>query len=110
MISPPLAGSASALWVLAWPTCVPQSHVSTPLSSTFQSLSSQGFLVKAFDVYAPSLAACVKAGCASTASPREAAAGVQVLALMVVNAAQVEDALFGAGGVAEGEGLESAQS
>lgn len=35
--------------------------------------------------------------------PKEAATGVQVLGLMVVNAAQVDDVLFGAGEVAKGE-------
>ncbi len=73
----------------------------TPLISV-QSLSNQGFPVQAYDVYPPSLAAAVKAGSNSSATPREAAKGVRVLALMVVNAIQVEDVLFGAGGVADG--------
>ena len=54
-------------------------------------------------MYPPSLAAAVKAGSTPAATPRDAAKGVQVLALMVVNALQVDDVLFGSGGVAEGE-------
>ncbi|CAD6572108.1 MAG: tRNA-splicing endonuclease subunit sen54, partial [Tremellales sp. Tagirdzhanova-0007] len=64
-------------------------------------LSSQGFPVRAYDVYPPSLAAVVEAGATRASTPREAATGVRVLGLMVVNAAQVEDVLFGAGGVAD---------
>lgn len=67
-----------------------------------ESLLSQGFKVKAYDVYAPSLEVAVKAGATPCATPAEAG-DVDVLGLMVVNAAQVEDALFGAGEVAAGE-------
>ena len=67
-----------------------------------QSLSSQGFRLKAYDVYSPSLEASVKAGAIAAATPRDAATGARILGLMVVNAIQVEDVLFGAGGVADG--------
>jgi 3-hydroxyisobutyrate dehydrogenase-like beta-hydroxyacid dehydrogenase len=66
-----------------------------------QSLLSQGFKVKAYDVYAPSLEAAVKSGAEPCATPAEAA-NVDILGLMVVNALQVEDALFGSGQVAAG--------
>ena len=56
--------------------------------------------MKAFDVWAPSLEAVVKKGAIAAKTPSEAAAGVQVLGLMVVNAVQVEDVLFGTGAVA----------
>jgi 3-hydroxyisobutyrate dehydrogenase-like beta-hydroxyacid dehydrogenase len=62
---------------------------------------SQGFKVKAYDVYAPSLEAAVKVGAEPCATPAEAA-NVDILGLMVVNALQVEDALFGSGQVAAG--------
>ncbi|RSH81488.1 hypothetical protein EHS25_006845 [Saitozyma podzolica] len=65
------------------------------------SLVSQGFSVKAFDVWQPSVQAAVKGGAVGCTLPKEAATGVQVLGLMVVNAAQVDDVLFGAGEVAE---------
>lgn len=68
-----------------------------------QSLVSQGFSVKAFDVWQPSVQAAVKGGAVGCTLPKDAATGVQVLGLMVVNAAQVDDVLFGAGEVAEGE-------
>ena len=53
-------------------------------------------------MYPPSLVAVVDAGATRASTPREAARGVRVLGLMVVNAAQVEDVLFGTGGVADG--------
>ncbi|KAK8845549.1 hypothetical protein IAR55_006264 [Kwoniella newhampshirensis] len=65
------------------------------------SLVSQGFKVKAYDVYPPSLEAVAKAGATPFKTPAEAATNVQVLGLMVVNAYQVDDVLFGAGRVAE---------
>lgn len=67
------------------------------------SLVEQGFPVKAFDVWKPSLEAVVKAGATAAETPAKAAEGAQVLGLMVVNAAQVEDVLFGAGEVASGK-------
>jgi len=57
--------------------------------------------VKAYDVYKPSLEAAVKVGAEPCATPAEAG-NVDVLGLMVVNALQVEDALFGSGQVAAG--------
>lgn len=68
-----------------------------------QCLAKKGFTVKSYDVYPPSLALAVKAGSQAAESPKEAATDVQVLGLMVVNALQVEDVLFGSGGVAEGK-------
>lgn len=67
-----------------------------------QSLLSQGYPVKAYDVYAPSLDKAVSAGAVRCETPAAAATDVQVLGLMVVNAVQVEDILFGVGRVAEG--------
>jgi len=69
--------------------------------SDIQSLLSQGFKVKAYDVYKPSLEAAVKVGAEPCATPAEAG-NVDILGLMVVNALQVEDALFGSGQVAAG--------
>lgn len=66
-----------------------------------KSLLSQGYTVKAYDVYAPSLEKAVSAGAVRCGNPAEAATDVQVLGLMVVNAAQVEDALFGSGKVVD---------
>jgi 3-hydroxyisobutyrate dehydrogenase-like beta-hydroxyacid dehydrogenase len=73
----------------------------TTRMSDIQSLLSQGFKVKAYDVYKPSLDAAVKVGAEPCATPAEAG-NVDVLGLMVVNALQVEDALFGSGQVAAG--------
>lgn len=67
-----------------------------------QQLCKQSFPVTAFDVWAPSLEGAVKAGAQPAKSPADAARGVRVLALMPVNKDQVEDVLFGSGGVAEG--------
>jgi 3-hydroxyisobutyrate dehydrogenase-like beta-hydroxyacid dehydrogenase len=66
-----------------------------------QSLLQQGFTVQAYDVWAPSLESAVKAGAIPCSTPALAAKGANVLALMVVNAAQVEDVLFGTGNVAQ---------
>jgi len=62
---------------------------------------SQGYKVKAYDVYKPSLDAAVKVGAEPCTTPAEAG-NVDILGLMVVNALQVEDALFGSGQVAAG--------
>ncbi|WWD22500.1 hypothetical protein CI109_106993 [Kwoniella shandongensis] len=70
-------------------------------SGMASSLVSQGFKVKAYDVYPPSLEAVAKAGATPAKTPAEAATGIQVLGLMVVNAYQVDDVLFGSGRVAE---------
>lgn len=81
--------------MLAWMEC-------DLLWSTLQSLVSQGYKVKAYDVYPPSLKRVAEQGAISSSSPRDAAKGVQVLCLMVVNAQQVEETLFGKDvGVAE---------
>ena len=69
---------------------------------SLQSLASQGYTVQAYDVYAPSLEKAVAGGCKPSPSPAEAAKGVSVLGLMVVNVMQVEELLFQAG-VAESE-------
>jgi len=79
----------------------PQFSFGSRAESDFQSLLSQGFKVKAYDVYAPSLDVAVKAGAEPCATPAEAG-NVDILGLMVVNALQVEDALFGSGQVAAG--------
>ncbi|WWC58105.1 uncharacterized protein I303_100640 [Kwoniella dejecticola CBS 10117] len=70
-------------------------------SGMASSLVSQGYEVKAYDVYKPSLESVVQKGAKGFDTPAEAAQGVQVLGLMVVNATQVEDVLFGEGKVAE---------
>lgn len=62
----------------------------------------QGFPVQVYDVWAPSVEAAVAAGAKASPTPAEAAKGAQIIGLMVVNAVQVEDVLFGAGRVAEG--------
>ncbi|OCF59669.1 hypothetical protein L486_02341 [Kwoniella mangroviensis CBS 10435] len=70
-------------------------------SGMASSLVSQGYQVNAYDVWKPSLEAVVSKGTIGCATPAKAADGVNVLALMVVNAAQVEDVLFGSGKVAD---------
>lgn len=60
-----------------------------------------GFRVKGFDVFENARLALKDAGGLAVASAAEAAAGVDVLLLMVVNAEQARDVLFGAGGAAE---------
>ncbi|WVF66042.1 hypothetical protein IAT40_000780 [Kwoniella sp. CBS 6097] len=65
------------------------------------SLVKDGYTVKAFDVWKPSLQAVVGAGAQEAPTPADAARGVQVLGLMVVNAQQVEDVIFGKGEVAQ---------
>lgn len=63
----------------------------------------RGFAVKAFDVYQPSLEKAKEHGITACSTPAAAAENVQVLGLMVVNAAQVDEVLFGANGAAAGE-------
>ncbi|OCF36280.1 hypothetical protein I316_02154 [Kwoniella heveanensis BCC8398] len=65
------------------------------------SLVRDGYTVKAYDVWKPSLQAVVGAGAQEAPTPADAAKGVQVLGLMVVNAQQVEDVIFGKGDVAQ---------
>lgn len=64
------------------------------------SLLRAGHEVRGFDVRAEACAALAKLGGAACASPAEAARGAQVAIVLVVNAAQVDDALFGAAGAA----------
>jgi 3-hydroxyisobutyrate dehydrogenase len=59
-----------------------------------------GFELKVFDVVAERAGPLVELGAASAASPKEAAEGSEALVLMVANAAQANDVLFGEGGVA----------
>jgi 3-hydroxyisobutyrate dehydrogenase-like beta-hydroxyacid dehydrogenase len=63
-------------------------------------LAEAGFELKVFDVVAERASPLVEFGAASAASPKEAAEGSEVLVLMVANAAQANDVLFGEGGVA----------
>jgi len=60
-----------------------------------------GLAVKGFDIFEGSRKAFQKAGGTAVASAAEAAGGVDVLLLMVVNAEQVEQVLFGDDAVAE---------
>lgn len=60
-----------------------------------------GFELSAFDVRPESAAPLAELGATSAASPAEAAEGVDALFLMVVNAQQAEEALFGENGAAE---------
>jgi len=64
------------------------------------SLLRAGHEVRGFDVRAEAGAALAKLGGTACASPAEAARGAQVAIVLVVNAAQVDDALFGAAGAA----------
>ncbi len=59
-----------------------------------------GLAVKGFDVFEGSRVAFREAGGEAVASAAEAAAGVDVLLLMVVNAEQVDQVLFGEGAAA----------
>lgn len=63
-------------------------------------LAEAGFELKVFDVVAERARPLVEIGAASAASPKEAAEGSEALVLMVANAAQANDVLFGEGGVA----------
>lgn len=66
-----------------------------------QSLLRAGFDVAGCDVSAESVARFVAAGGRAAADPAGAAQGADVVVSVVVNAAQTEAILFGAGGVAE---------
>ncbi|HET7478281.1 MAG TPA: NAD(P)-dependent oxidoreductase [Rubrobacteraceae bacterium] len=61
----------------------------------------EGFDLSVFDVRPESAAPLVEMGVTGAASPREAAEGVDALFLMVVNAEQAGEALFGENGAAE---------
>ncbi|KAK4685757.1 hypothetical protein P7C73_g4380, partial [Tremellales sp. Uapishka_1] len=78
-----------------------EAHFSPPSTAKHRALVADGFDVKAYDVYPLSLALAVSKGAIAASSPKEAARDVNVLALMVVNAVQVDEVLFGSGGVAE---------
>ena len=62
---------------------------------------SSGFDLTVFDVRQESADPLVEAGAKGAGSPRETAEGADALFLMVVNAGQAEDALFGRDGAAE---------
>ncbi|MCJ7872014.1 L-threonate dehydrogenase [Phaeobacter sp. J2-8] len=57
-----------------------------------------GIALKGYDIYAPSRDAFAEFGGTACDSVAEAARGVELLVLMVVNAAQAEDVLFGENG------------
>jgi 3-hydroxyisobutyrate dehydrogenase-like beta-hydroxyacid dehydrogenase len=63
-------------------------------------LAEAGFELKVFDVVAERASPLVEMGAASAASPKKAAEGSGALVLMVANAAQANNVLFGEGGVA----------
>jgi 3-hydroxyisobutyrate dehydrogenase-like beta-hydroxyacid dehydrogenase len=63
-------------------------------------LTEAGFELKVFDVVAERASPLVEMGAASAASPKKAAEGSGALVLMVANAAQANNVLFGEGGVA----------
>jgi 3-hydroxyisobutyrate dehydrogenase len=71
-------------------------------------IAASSFDLSVFDVRPENTEPLVEAGAARTGSPREAADGVDALVLMVVNAGQAEDALFGRDGAAETMSPESA--
>ncbi|GKT87372.1 LOW QUALITY PROTEIN: ketose-bisphosphate aldolase class-II family protein [Colletotrichum tofieldiae] len=67
------------------------------------SLLRSGFAVHGYDVYEPAIDKFVANGgnASKASSPAEAAKGADILVLMVQNAAQAEDVLFGSGKAAE---------
>ena len=69
---------------------------------------SAGFDLSVFDVRPENADPLVELGARRAGSPREAAEGAEALVLMVVNAEQAEDALFGGDGAAETLSPESA--
>jgi 3-hydroxyisobutyrate dehydrogenase-like beta-hydroxyacid dehydrogenase len=68
-----------------------------------KTLTNAGYEVYGYDVYPPSVENFVAAseGAHDASSPSEAASGAQVLILMVQNAKQAQDVLFGSGKAAE---------
>ncbi|KAB1073669.1 L-threonate dehydrogenase [Methylobacterium planeticum] len=64
------------------------------------SLLRAGLSVAAFDVNPDAVARFAEAGGSGAGAPAEAAAGADIVVCVVVNAAQTEAVLFGAGGVA----------
>src|SRR5918998_5981401 len=67
-----------------------------------------GFALSVFDVHPENAEPLVELGARRAGSPREAAEETEALFLMVVNAEQVEEALFGDDGAAETLSPESA--
>jgi putative dehydrogenase len=65
-----------------------------------KNLAARGFAVRGFDVRASALHSLVEVGGARASAPADAADGVDVLVLMVVNAAQAETVLFEGGALA----------
>src|SRR5829696_130730 len=65
-----------------------------------KSLASAGFGLSILDVRPENAQPLVELGATAATSPREAAEGTEALVLMVVNAMQTEEALFGAAGAA----------
>ncbi|KAK2055340.1 hypothetical protein LY76DRAFT_596144 [Colletotrichum caudatum] len=67
------------------------------------SLLRSGFAVQGYDVYEPAIDKFVASGgnASKASSPAEAAKGADILVVMVQNAAQADDVLFGAGKAAE---------
>ena len=63
-----------------------------------QSLVRAGFVVKGYDIAPAAVQRLVDAGGHGASTVAQAATDADVLVVMVVNAAQVEDVLFGAGG------------
>jgi 3-hydroxyisobutyrate dehydrogenase len=66
-----------------------------------QSLARAGFGLAVFDVRQENTEPLAERGATAATSPREAAEGADALVLMVVNAEQMENALFGEDGAAE---------
>ncbi len=66
-----------------------------------KSLASAGFGLSVFDVRQENTEPLVELGATAATSPREAAEGAEALVLMVVNAQQTEEVLFGAAGAIE---------
>ena len=65
-----------------------------------KSLASAGFRLSVLDVRPKNAQPLVELGPTAATSLREAAEGTEALVLMVVNAVQTEEALFGAAGAA----------
>ncbi len=65
-----------------------------------QSLVRAGFVVKGYDIAPAAVQVLVDAGGHAASTVAEAATGADVLIIMVVNAAQADDVLFGSGGAA----------
>jgi 3-hydroxyisobutyrate dehydrogenase len=65
-----------------------------------KNLAARGFAVRGFDVRPAAVHSLAEAGGARASTPADAAKGVDVLVLMVVNAAQAEQVLFEGGALA----------